>query len=200
VTELEGKQVFAVLFAAFAIETRNVSPAEVDAMISVYRRGLDDLDVDLIARAINHLTKCCERLPTIAKIRATAVDLQHGRRRPGGDAWGDVIAMIKRHGARKSPGIDFFFADVLVARAMDQMNWKELCLSTNQVADRARFIELYDEYAIGVRALAQVAPGATHPALPATTGAAQRTLGPSPLRQLIAASAHSDWSGGGPKR
>jgi hypothetical protein len=187
VTELEGKQVLAVLFAAYAIETRNVSAHEVDAVVSVYRRGLEDLEASLVAQAIDLLTKSSERLPTIAKIRATVVEIQHGRRRPGGDAWGDVVSAMRRHGAGRSPGVDFFFADVLVARAVDQLGtWRDLCLSTNVVADRARFIELYDEYAIGTRAIAQVSAGATHPALPQASPPRSGLVGPQPLRQLVA--------------
>lgn len=184
-TEQESRQILATLFAAFPVETRNINANEAAAIVGVYRRGLEDLDGQLVASAIDVLTKTVERLPTIAKIRQAVVELQHGYRRPGGDAWGDVVAAIKRHGAARAPGADFSFGDPLVARAVDQMGWRELCLSTNQIADRARFVELYDEYAHGVRTLAQIAPGATHPALPATPAA--RSLEALPLRQLLAA-------------
>ncbi len=184
-TELEGQQVLAILFTAYAVETRNVSPAEAQAMVSVYRKGLADLDADIVARAIDQLTKSCERMPTIAAIRKVAVDLQHGARRPGGDAWGDVIAALRRYGLARSPGIDFHFTDPLVARAVEQLGWRELCTSHNAIADRARFIELYDEYMVTVRQQAQIAPGATHPALPRQNN--QRTLGSTTVALALAA-------------
>lgn len=166
-TEPEAAQIMATLLAAYPVETRNISEREIGAIVGVYRRGLEDLDADHVARAVDVVTKTCERLPSIAKIRQTVVEIQHGHRRPGGDAWGDVVAAIKRHGANKTPGVDFHLADPLTATAVDRMGWRELCLSTNQAADRARFIELYDEYAHGVRVIAQATTGATHPALPA---------------------------------
>lgn len=175
-TDDQAKQTMTTLLAAYPVETRNISGREIAAIVEAYRNGLADLDDELVQRAVDVVTKTSERLPTIAKIRQAAVELQHGHRRPGGDAWGDVVAAIRRHGASKTPGVDFVFPDPLVARAVDRMAWRELCLSTNQVADRARFIELYDEYAHGIRTVAQVAAGATHPALPAARDSGRDVL------------------------
>ena len=37
------------------------------------------------------------------------------------------------------------FKDPLIQKAVDIMGWKELCLSENQVADRAHFMKIYDK-------------------------------------------------------
>lgn len=165
-TRAEAQKLVMLLFAAFPAQTRNVAPAEARASAEVYARGLEDLDRDLAARAVDALVKSARFLPTVAEIRAACVVTQHGRRRGGAEAWGDVIRAIGRYGYMRRPGIDFAFDDPLVARAVDAFGWANLCGSENATADRARFIEHYDQLAENAHADAQLAPGATSPLLP----------------------------------
>lgn len=156
-TDEESKKLLAMLFAAFPVETRNVTPEEARATARVYARGLADLDSATAAKAIDRLIMSSERLPVIAKIRAMCVEIAHGRKRAGGDAWGDVVAAIRRVGGhRPAPAFD----DPLVARAVAALGWRDLCLSENPVADRARFVQLYESLQDGERAEAQVSPRA----------------------------------------
>lgn len=165
-TERESKMLVATLLAAFPVETRNVPPEEILATAKVYANGLRDLDSAVASEAVDRLIKSAERLPTVAKIRAACVEIAHGRKRPGGDAWGEVMAAIRRYGNNRSPGVDFHFADPMVARAVSAMGWRELCLSENQVADRARFTDLYESLQDSERAGAQISSGAQSKALP----------------------------------
>jgi hypothetical protein len=87
-------------------------------------------------------------LPTIAEIRAAAVEMAHGARRLGGEAWGDVGSEIRRVGAYGEPQ----FTDPVAAECVRLMGWRNLCLGTNDAADRARFVELYDGLAVRARA------------------------------------------------
>jgi hypothetical protein len=86
-------------------------------------------------------------MPTIAEIREACMDLEHGEPKAGGEAWGEVLAAVSRWGIYRQPGLDFQFADPVVARAVQAFGWRNICNSENQQADRARFIELYDRLA-----------------------------------------------------
>lgn len=147
-------KILAVLFAAYPIETRNVPPDEALITAKVYASALDDLDENEVNQAIMFLVKTSERLPTVAKIRATVLELRYGPARPGGDAWGDVVKEIGRRGLSGVAG----FRDPLVAKAVSRLGWSELCRSENPAADRARFIELYDALVREERHLAAARP------------------------------------------
>jgi hypothetical protein len=115
---------------------------------TAYETMLRDLDYETANAAVERLLATKPQFPpTVAEIREAALALTVGETRPGGSAWGDVVKAIRRYGYMRSPGTDFRFADPLVAEAVSAMDWVELCSSENQVADRARFIELYDRLA-----------------------------------------------------
>lgn len=181
-TEDDAKKLVAMLFAAFPTETVNVTPEAARASARAYASVMVDLDVSVATGAVQWLMKTAMRLPPPAAIRATCVEIQHGPKRPGGDAWGDVVKAMRQHGSRRSPGVDFKFDDPLVAKTVDALSWRSLCLSENQVADRARFIELYDSMSDGARREAQLAEGATSKMLPP---APRNALGPQPVMALL---------------
>lgn len=115
-----------------------------DRSFALYERLLADLDYTTTNAAIERLIATSKWPPTIAEIREAALALVDGETRPGGDAWGDVLRAIGRYGNERIPGYHFDFDDPVVAQCVAALQWRELCLSENQVADRARFIELYD--------------------------------------------------------
>lgn len=114
-----------------------------EATSEVYEAMLADLDFGIAQEAVHRLINTSKWLPTVAEIRATAANVQRGPVRSGGEAWGDVLAEIRRTGYIGAPR----FNDPLVARCVDLMTWRGLCLGENEAADRARFIDLYDNLA-----------------------------------------------------
>jgi hypothetical protein len=129
-----------------------------DETAGVYSSMLADLDFDVAQQAVHRLINTSKWLPTVAEIRATAADIEHGPVRAGGEAYGDVLAEIRRTGHYGVPR----FQDPLVAEAVGIMGWRGLCLGDNEAADRARFIEVYDRLAS--RGRADVVAGRALPA------------------------------------
>lgn len=154
-TKIEVAEVVAMLMAAYP-QARFAEQTS-----AVYETLLRDLDHKLVQRACMSIIASSRFMPTIAEIRETCVNLKFGRKRPGGDAWGDVTRAIKRYGRDRVPGIDFEFDDPLTGHAVTALGWSELCSSDNAVADRARFIELYDGLDMNERCEAQVSTGIT---------------------------------------
>lgn len=110
------------------------------------------------------------KLPEPGQIRRIVDEARNGRRRHGGDAWGDVLREIGATGRYREPR----FADPVTAAVVGRLGWRELCDSENAVADRARFVQLYDQLAAEVvsdRAVATL-PGVARPAQPAIGAAA----------------------------
>ncbi len=135
-TKVESIKLVAVLLAAFPHSDTTAATS------SVYEQSLADLDYQTADTAVRRLIATAKFRPTIAEIREAALELRQGPRRPGGEAWGDVLDAVSRFGSYRTPRFD----DPLVSRAVDAFGWREICGSENQIADRARFIELYDSY------------------------------------------------------
>ena len=145
-TKQEAAKLVAVMVAATAQGARLDGEA-VTAMVDAYASLLSDLDYARCSAAVRALLQGQTWIPSVAEIRKVVLELERGPKRSGGEAWGAVVQAMKHEGAYKFPGIDFKFVDPVTARCVEHLGWKELCLSENQVSDRARFIELYDNLA-----------------------------------------------------
>lgn len=78
--------------------------------------------------------------PPVGVLRGLAMDLLHPDALLDDDAaWSAVQEAIARFGSYRDPE----FADPIVDRVVRSMGWKHLCASTNQVADRAHFLQMY---------------------------------------------------------
>lgn len=137
-TPADVAELVAILAGAFP------RPPMTERTMMVYERMLADLEVEAANRAVARLISTAKWLPTIAEIRAAAVEIARGARRAGAEAWGDVTEAIRRVG-RYNPCPNF--DDPIVAECVRSFGWLSLCDSTNDIADRARFIELYDQLA-----------------------------------------------------
>lgn len=137
---LEAKKLIAVLIAAFPGKAT-------DATVQIYERMLGDLEYVAANAAVERLLATAKFLPTIAEIREATLTVHAGEIRPGAEAWGEVLRAIARYGRNRTPGDDFQFSDPVTAECVAALKWRELCDSENQVADRARFVELYDKLA-----------------------------------------------------
>jgi hypothetical protein len=134
-TKIEAAKLVAMLLQAYP--NAQISPAT----SQTYELHLADLEAVGALEAVNRLIRTSKWLPTIAEIRGMVVDVSEGPRRLGGEAWADVNNAVRFIGSYRPPPV---FEDPIVARCVDAMGWKNLCLSTNDAADRARFIEIYE--------------------------------------------------------
>jgi hypothetical protein len=131
----EAQQITAVLAMAFP----NSQFSEGNA--AAYEKLLSRFEFEPTLRAVELLADTHKFLPAFSEIRDAMLELENGTRRRGAEAWGDVVAEIRRVGAYGAPK----FADELTAYAVERCGWRNLCLEgSNDAADRARFIEVYE--------------------------------------------------------
>ena len=155
-TREESAKVIAALIAAYPQQASRLDRGRVAAMIDVWASLLADLPYDRVDASLRALLASQTFMPSVAEVRAMDLELRRGPVRAGGEAWGSALKAMKCEGAYKLPGVDFDFADPLVTRCVNLLGWTELCLSEHTVADRARFIELYDRLALQRRGEEQV--------------------------------------------
>jgi hypothetical protein len=145
VTEIQAKKLVAILVAAYP------NSKITDDNVVVYVRMLADLDYAAANAAVERLLATSKWPPTVAEIREATLALTTGELKPGGEGWGLVLRAIARYGRNRTPGVDFDLGDPVAHEVARALNWRELCDSDNQAADRARFIELYDQLAANAR-------------------------------------------------
>lgn len=140
-TEAEARRTVALIVAAFP------TPAWAEETIRLYARQLLDLDYGAGRLAVEEIirTRTNDRAPSIGVIRRLVV-CRDAREAgtillPAEEAWGFLRATITKVGYMR----EFPSTYPLVKRVVDRLGWQNLCQSTNQAADRARFLELYRE-------------------------------------------------------
>jgi hypothetical protein len=204
-TEPEIMRLIVAMATALPREWSFLTKPQQQATAATYCRMLGDIPYAVGRAAVEGLIATSSRMPTIADVRAAALELLHGATTAGGEAWEAVRKAIQACGRVRTPGVDFTWRDPVTARCVEAMGWAELCASELQAADRKQFIDLYDRLARehrreqntsqlpATRDLLALASGevknATRAALsaPAPQIAARGLLGPAafPFHQLI---------------
>lgn len=109
----------------------------------VYTMMLEHLPVDVLKSSVLAAMKESSFFPSVHEIMKHSDSLLHPDLPAAGEAWGEAVTMMRFRGHSWDPHFD----NPVTQRCVEALGWCYLCMSTNQVADRARFIELYDELA-----------------------------------------------------
>lgn len=179
-TRGETAKLVAIVLATWPAQAGRVT--NVDAMIDAWHMALEDVPSKVASSALRRLQATAKFLPSPAEIRLAADEVSRGEALTPAEAWGDVVRAIGRWGMNRPPGEEsgWNFNDLLTRRVVDSLGWEELCQSTNQVADRARFIEEYQRVLEKDRvdAVTSTLPGASVP---------KRLRGTATMAELMAA-------------
>ena len=133
-TEVEAQEIVSEIVNAFAMEFARLGADQNRATQAQYRRYLLDLPAAATRAAVERMLATARFVPKIAEIREAVKALElgpvpHGRRGVGRrPARSSAPAPT---GRRRSP--------IRWSGASCALGWRDLCLSENTVADRARF-------------------------------------------------------------
>jgi hypothetical protein len=183
-TPEQTRDVFKMILAGWSTQRQKMSEDDIRGMAAIYTAGLADLEYDVVKQAIQRVVRTEKWLPTIASIREAAGVIVHGTQTTGGEAWGAVVRALRERGSHRTPGVDFFFKDPITARVVSALGWSELCRGSGaaHAADRARFIDTYDQIAQNERTNAHASDGVASKALggrhdgPETLASAQQRV------------------------
>lgn len=108
----------------------------------IFKAALRDLSPDEISRGVRAFclahTEIYPGTNVIAHIRKYA--LGHKNQMTAAEAWGLVNKEISAKGSYGKPEFD----SPLVSQSVEVIGWRNLCLSDNDVADRAHFFQIYN--------------------------------------------------------
>ncbi len=179
-TEPEAAKLVAMLATAWPEGLRWQDEHQQAEQRRLYRQFLLDLpyaagDAAVVRLIATWKPTAAQRWPSIADLRAAIAEQLAGRRMLGAEVWGEICRLVRRYGAHRTPGVDFEVGDPVVAAVISEIGWRELCLSEERVADRARVIELADQ--LGARETTDRVVGRLAPPIPQ-----RRLAAPEPLR------------------
>jgi len=132
-----SSKVLASLAAAAAAYPNFVLKPET---IQLYVSFLADIDDAALDQAMKTCIARGKFFPTIAEIREAAANLTTANLPAAAEAWGEVLEQMRRVGSYRQPE----FSNPVISRVVSYFGWRELCISENLVADRARFLQAYE--------------------------------------------------------
>lgn len=95
--------------------------------------------------------------PTIADLRKSYTESTQTKILDVNEAWGEVQKAIRSYGSYQEVKAIESMSET-TASVVKNMNYKELCLSENQMADRSHFMKMYNTYSERTQKQAQLPP------------------------------------------
>lgn len=140
-TRDESARLLSLMLGGFPSAATRIDSVALKAMQALWGALLESASYADGKAAVLRLCATRKFLPTISELLAEINAAHVGPRRSGLEAWGDVMRAVSRFGAYRDPE----FTDPHVTATVRAMGWQEICASENQVADRARFVDAYEQ-------------------------------------------------------
>lgn len=148
-------------FAIFAAALKTYYPREQllpnKQSMELWYQRLADIPFNVAEAALNKWVTTNKWSPSIADIREEASQIQYGDIPDWGEAWHNVNRVIMKHGSY-NPKAAMDELDDLTRECVKRLGFKNLCMSTNQMADRSNFRVIYEQLANRKRLEEQLPP------------------------------------------
>lgn len=146
------------LVAVCSVNYRNwPDPNNLEKLVALWAKMLAEYDYFIVAAAVEKYLAESPYPPTIADIMKRITDITIAKEKTAIEAWGDVGQAIRRYGSyNETLALDMLTA--LTRKVVKSMGYRELCLSENEMADRAHFLKVYDTLAAREREDALMLP------------------------------------------
>lgn len=114
-----------------------------ELLVSLWTTMLEDVSFQVAQLAVQKHMSESVYPPTVADIRAKISDISAPQGLTAMEAWGSVIKSIQQYGSyREAEAIQSL--DPLVQKVVRLLGFRNLCMSENEMADRAHFTKAYD--------------------------------------------------------
>lgn len=113
--------------------------------VQVYYMDLKDIPYDELQIAAQHCRSEAGRkfAPSVGEIRGAVMELRRSSMNiPSAyEAWQDVLTQVNEVGSYGTPK----FKSEITEKVIKSLGWRNLCMSENQTADRARFLQAFEQ-------------------------------------------------------
>ena len=165
--------VWNLLDVAYAYFGREKSAEQVKQTLRLYAQMLGDIPLDLLKQAVLRHINTSKYFPTVAELREAVGTLAQPVQQTALEAWGEVMAAMSdtRYYVYTDHCTVPEFANPITNKLVASMGWRILSQSENNIADRARFTQAYEQLVERERRESplpdQLRAGAAHEQLPA---------------------------------
>ena len=126
--------------------------------MELWFRELSDIPYDVAESALRKWVAVNKWSPSIADIRAMAVEVTKGEIPDWSDGWEQVLKSIRYYGSyRANEAIGSL--DRITQQTVKRLGYAELCRSTNIAVERANFRMIYEQIAAREKKNSQMQPG-----------------------------------------
>lgn len=135
-------------FKLFALALKTYYPKDGllpnNPAMDLWYAQLQDLPYEVASTALNKWVATNKWSPTIADIRSASAELMQGETPDWGAGWEKVLKCIGAYGYnRQEEALESM--DEITRECVKRLGWMNLCISENQMADRANFRQIYEE-------------------------------------------------------
>jgi len=142
-TTKEAMALLAILREAYPRFYMDVTVQSAKTTAELWAEMLGDVDFQTSKIALKRLIATCKFPPSIAEMRESIAAVLHPPLPDAGDAWGEVNVAIRMYGFyRQQEALATMREPVRLA--VLRMGWRDLCMSENEIADRAHFFRIYE--------------------------------------------------------
>jgi hypothetical protein len=140
---MEKKEVVKI-FSIFSVcYPKFIESGKEELMLEVWHSLLKNYPYELVKHAAETHIKSSRFAPTIHDLIQHITEYENIGKLDGMSAWGKVLKAIRNYGYyREAEALQSMPPEV--AEVVKAMGWQTLCLSENEIADRAHFIKAYD--------------------------------------------------------
>lgn len=141
------KREFAILAAAiktYYSKEKDLLPN--DAAMSLWYKQLQDIPFPVAEAALDKWAQTEKWSPSIAELREMATTVSHGEIAGWGEGWEKVLKAVRKYGMYNI-GPALASLDPMTRQAVEQVGFREICLSENISVERANFRMVYENLA-----------------------------------------------------
>lgn len=137
-------------FATFAMALKTYFPKENllpnSVAMDLWYMELQDLEYNVAQMALRKYVHINKFSPTIAELREIAAEITTEKVEDWGEGWKELQHAIRKFGIyRTQEALESL--NGVTKDVVKRLGFKELCMSENPVADRARFKDIYEQLA-----------------------------------------------------
>ena len=140
-----NKQEFSKIAAAINTYYPKDKPFRNNEAIQLWYEELKDLPYEDTVNGLRRHVNTSKWCPTIAELKSAIVANTAGAK-DWGEQWNQAIRAVRRFGIYQEEEA-LASLDPLTRQAVKRLGYKDLCLSENQMADRANFRMVYEQVA-----------------------------------------------------
>lgn len=118
-------------------------PDKLEMLTTLWLKMLSDTEYFIAEAAIEKYIAESVYPPTIADVRARIADITVFREKTSIEAWGDVKTAIRKFGSYNEEKAMNSLSGV-TRKVVDSIGFRTLCLSEDEMADRAHFLKVYE--------------------------------------------------------